>query len=79
MDNQTKEQLDKLKPMLARCMPELAQLANIYTKRYPLASTAPEVIDAVTVSISLRSFLVFGAAASVIAADLFKEGENANG
>lgn len=78
LNNLTKEQQDKLKVMLKHAMPELAKLGQFYCAKYPLEDTSSEVVDAVTVSVSLRTFFTLGAIVSNIAVDLLGD-KNVNG
>lgn len=55
------EQIDAMLPMMQKMMPSIVEVATLYNKAYPLASTLPEVVDAVTVSLPLRHFMLMAA------------------
>lgn len=64
------EQLDKLKTMARHMLPHIVQIGQMYNEAYPHATTAPEVISAVTVAVPLREYMVLaGLATTLIAAD----------
>ena len=46
--------------------PQIVQVAAMYTNAYPHETTAPEVIDAVTVAVPLRTFMVLAAVATQV-------------
>jgi hypothetical protein len=48
-------------PTLRAMYPSIVQVAKMYTDAYPLDKTAPEVVDAVTVAVPLRTFMVMSA------------------
>jgi hypothetical protein len=61
-DNQPKvnreEQNRVIIPMMHRLLPPIVQAAALYHQLYPLDKTAPEVVDAVTVAVPLRHFML---------------------
>lgn len=46
--------------------PQLVQVATMYNQAYPADKTAPEVLDAVTVAVPLRTFMVLAAIATQV-------------
>ena len=66
-------------PMLRKYMPQITEIAILYNKTYPVASTPPEVVNAVTVSVPLRHFMLLSAVCTnLTAADIERElAENA--
>lgn len=48
-------------PTLRSMYPNIVQVAKLYSDTYPHDKTAPEVIDAVTVAVPLRTFMVMSA------------------
>jgi hypothetical protein len=46
--------------------PHIVEVATMYNNTYPVASTLPEVVDAVTVAIPLRTFMVLAAIATQV-------------
>lgn len=52
------EQINLLLPMMRRLLPQIVEVATLYHKNYPADTTAPEVVDAVTVAVPLRHFMV---------------------
>jgi hypothetical protein len=56
MSNQT-----SLIPTLKSMYPNIVQVAKLYNDTYPHETTPPEVIDAVTVAVPLRTFMVMSA------------------
>jgi hypothetical protein len=48
-------------PTLRSMYPNIVQVAKMYNDAYPHESTAPEVIDAVTVAVPLRTFMIMSA------------------
>lgn len=44
--------------------PQIVQVATMYTTAYPHERTLPEVLDAVTVAVPLRTFMVLAAVAT---------------
>lgn len=68
------EQLAKLLPMLRNMMPSLIAVGTMYEKTYPTKTSLPEVLDAVTVAVPLRQYMVLvGYAATVVGAEIDKE------
>lgn len=55
------EQIDTMLPMMQKMMPSIVEVATLYHKAYPINTTAPEVIDVVTVSLPLRHFMLMAA------------------
>jgi len=62
------EQKATLMPALTKMMPALMAQGAMYHKAYPVKETLPEVIDAVTVSVPLRHFMVMVAYCSAVVA-----------
>lgn len=52
------EQIDTLVPLMRRMLPQIVEVAQLYHTNYPVNKTLPEVVDAVTVSVPLRHFMV---------------------
>jgi hypothetical protein len=52
------EQIDTLLPLMRRMLPGIVEVAQLYHKNYPVMTTLPEVVDAVTVAVPLRHFMV---------------------
>jgi len=50
-----------LTPVLRSMYPSIVQVAKMYNDAYPHESTAPEVLDAVTVAVPLRTYMVMSA------------------
>lgn len=48
-------------PSLRSMYPNIVQVAKMYNDAYPHESTAPEVLDAVTVAVPLRTFMLMSA------------------
>lgn len=46
--------------------PQIVQVATMYTTAYPHEKTLPEVLDAVTVAVPLRTFMVLAAVATQV-------------
>lgn len=46
--------------------PRIVEVATMYTTAYPHDKTPPEVIDAVTVAVPLRAYMVMAAAATQV-------------
>ena len=44
--------------------PQIANVAGIYATAYPHEKTLPEVLDAVTVAVPLRTYMVMAAVAT---------------
>lgn len=52
------EQIDTLLPLMRRMLPQIVEVAELYHTNYPVNKTLPEVVDAVTVAVPLRHFMV---------------------
>lgn len=52
------EQVDVLIPLMRRMLPQIVEVAQLYHTNYPVNKTLPEVVDAVTVAVPLRHFMV---------------------
>lgn len=46
--------------------PQILEVATMYTAAYPHEKTAPEVLDAVTVAVPLRTYMVMAAIATQV-------------
>lgn len=69
-----KEQIEALIPALRRMVPNIMQVGSLYNQQYPADKTAPEVLDAVTVAVPYRQFMVMaGVCTSLIAEVIEKE------
>lgn len=55
------EQEDNLLTELKRYQPSITRIANVYSDQYPPDTTPLEVVDAVTVPVPLRIFMVMAA------------------
>lgn len=55
------EQEAKVMDALNRYHPSIVSIAGVYNGQFPADTTAPEVIDAVTVAVPLRVFMVMAA------------------
>jgi hypothetical protein len=57
-----------LKPALLRLYPQIVEVAKAYAEAYPPDSTAAEIVNAVTVAVPLRTFMVLAALAGQVLA-----------
>lgn len=55
------DQSARLMPALLKLMPRIHTVAQLYHNTYPVDKTAPEVVDAVTVAVPLRDFMIMTA------------------
>ncbi|MHB1097969.1 MAG: hypothetical protein ACYCZR_00310 [Burkholderiales bacterium] len=46
--------------------PQIVQVATMYSTEYPHEKTLPEVLDAVTVAVPLRTYMVMAAVATQV-------------
>lgn len=73
------ETLDILRKQVRKDLDPLTQVAKAYHQLYPIADTAPEVVDAVTVAVPLRTFMVLTAIATTLVAIDVESGGAATG
>lgn len=72
------ETLALLRKQVRKDMTNLTEVAKAYHQVYPIATTLPEVVDAVTVALPLRTFMVLAAiATTLVAIDMEKEAAEA--
>ena len=69
-----KQQIEALMPVLRKVMPSLVTVGAAYNKAYPYATTSPDVLDAVTVAVPLRQFMVMTGVCSVLVAEHIEAG-----
>jgi len=71
----TREEQNKLvMPMLRKYAPQIVEVAKLYNDNYPISTTPPAVIDAVTVALPLRHFMVMAAMCiNLVAAEIAAE------
>ena len=58
------EQIDTLIPLMRRMLPQIVEIAQLYHTNYPVNKTSAEVVDAVTVALPLRHFMVMASIAT---------------
>lgn len=63
----------RLIPALHKAMPNIMALGAAYHKAYPVDTTEPAVVDAVTVSVPLRHFMLMAAFTSNAVASYLEE------
>lgn len=61
------DQIKALMPILRRYLPQIVEIATLYNKTYPVDTTPPEVVNAVSVVVPLRHFMVMSAVVSNLA------------
>jgi hypothetical protein len=57
------EQIDYLLPPMRKMAPDIINIAAMYNKAYPPATTSGDVLDAVTVAVPYRHFMVMASIA----------------
>ena len=63
------EQLAILKPQLLKVAPKIVAIGQMYQSAYPLDKTDAKVLDAVTVAVPLRIFMVMAASVTALITD----------
>lgn len=63
------QQLAILKPQLLKVAPKIVAIGQMYNNAYPLDKTDAKVLDAVTVAVPLRIFLVMAASTMALITD----------
>lgn len=63
------EQIEKLLPAAQRMAGHVLQVGALYNKKYPLDTTPPEVLDAITVAVPYRQFMVMSGITMALVAD----------
>ena len=64
------EHEEKIIATMQHYYPAVVEIAGMYNNQYPAASTPGEVIDAVTVAVPLRLFMVMSAVCGKVIADM---------
>jgi hypothetical protein len=63
------EQEEKVFTALKHYHPSIVSIAGVYNDQFPAATTPPAVVDAVTVAVPLRVFMVMAATCTKVLAD----------
>ncbi len=72
------QQIAKLMPAMRKFVPSIITVANSYHKAYPVDTTDPAVLDAVTVSLPYTHFMVMaGICTSLAMIEIDKEKKQA--
>ena len=66
------EQMKFLATEFKKFAPNVLHVGKLYQKQYPFTDTNPEVIDAVTVSIPLRQFMLMSSICMLLVLDDIK-------
>jgi hypothetical protein len=55
------EVINSMMPVLHKMLPQMVEVAALYHRNYPADTTHPSVIDAVTVAVPLRQYMISAA------------------
>jgi hypothetical protein len=72
------EQIALLVPELRKHSPQLLQLGMLYHQRYPWQTTAPEVLDAITVAVPYRLFMLLSGVGTALVAEAMEKDKEAS-
>lgn len=57
----SQEQIDSMMPALHKLLPQIIEIAKLYHHNYPAETTSDDVINAITVAVPLRHFMISAA------------------